>query len=199
MTAEASYAVAQVCHEANRAFCLTLGDASQPAWVDAPDWQKASAITGVEKIQAGEVTRPEQSHESWSAQKVADGWVFGPTKDPVAKTHPCLVPFTELPAEQQLKDVLFLSVASALLFGRYPITPAPESTATAEAAAPAIPTNPGDSPITELAAAGSSPAVTTGEPVVVIPAANIARIHEILDGISAPEAARAAQVRSLLT
>lgn len=107
--------IAQVCHEANRAFCATIGDFSQPEWRDAPDWQKESAFSGVRGIAEGRVTRPEQSHEGWSAQKIADGWTYGPVKDPVAKTHHCLVPFSDLPREQQAKDYLFFAIASALL------------------------------------------------------------------------------------
>lgn len=107
--------IAAVCHEANRAYCATLGDLSQPAWADAPDWQRESAIKGVLGIRRGEITRPEQSHESWSAQKVAAGWVYGEVKDAEAKTHPCLVPYAALPPEQQAKDALFFATARALL------------------------------------------------------------------------------------
>lgn len=108
-------AVAAVCHEANRAYCATLGDHSQSAWADAPVWQRESALFGVKGIAEGTITRPEQSHESWSAQKIADGWVYGPEKDPIAKTHHCLVPFAELPPEQQAKDHLFFAIATTLL------------------------------------------------------------------------------------
>ena len=58
---------------------------------------------------------PEQSHEGWMRQKVADGWVHGDVKDPVKKTHPCLVPYDQLPFEQQAKDKLFTSVVKAVL------------------------------------------------------------------------------------
>lgn len=108
-------AIAQVCHEANRAYCITIGDNSQPRWEDAPEWQTDSAISGVQKIAAGEITAPEQSHEGWSAHKLADGWKYGEVKDPEAKTHPCLVPFGQLPLEQQMKDKLFFAIATALL------------------------------------------------------------------------------------
>ncbi len=107
--------IAAVCHEANRMYCSTIGDNSQPEWYTAPQWQRESAVNGVANIANGTVTRPEQSHESWSAQKVLDGWVYGEAKDSTAKTHPCLVPFDQLPREQQAKDLLFFAVATALL------------------------------------------------------------------------------------
>lgn len=107
--------IAAVCHEANRMYCLTLGDTTQPEWMQAPEWQRQSAIKGVEAIAEGRTTRPEQSHESWSAEKIATGWVYGPVKDAEKKEHPCLVPFTELPPEQQMKDHLFFAIATTLL------------------------------------------------------------------------------------
>lgn len=108
--------VAAVCHDANRMYCFTIGDTSQPDWMQAPEWQRESAIKGVEAIAEGRTTRPEQSHESWSAEKIAAGWTYGPTKDPIAKTHHCLVPFADLPPEQQTKDHLFFAIASTLLY-----------------------------------------------------------------------------------
>lgn len=107
--------IARVCHEANRALCQAFGDDSQPAWEDAPDWQRDSAIKGVAAIRAGLVTRPQDSHESWMAEKVAAGWTYGRKKDPEAKTHPCMVPFEDLPPSQQMKDYVFLAIAKALL------------------------------------------------------------------------------------
>lgn len=94
---------------------LSIGDTSQPRWEDAPDWQKESAIAGVIGILEGRITNPEQSHESWMAQKVADGWTFGEVKDPTAKTHPCMVPYSELPPSQQAKDGVFHAIVRALM------------------------------------------------------------------------------------
>jgi hypothetical protein len=67
-----------------------------------------SALRGVEGVLAG--NGPEQSHESWLAEKKADGWRYGPIKDPAAKTHPCFVPYAELPPEQKGKDAIFVGV-----------------------------------------------------------------------------------------
>lgn len=105
--------IARVCHEVNRAYCAALGDTSQPAWEDAPAWQRESARMGVDLHTMGDFG-PEASHISWMSQKLADGWVYGPVKNPDAKQHPCLVSFAELSREQQAKDYLFRGVVHAL-------------------------------------------------------------------------------------
>lgn len=107
-------AIARVCHEVNRGYCAAYGDYSQPAWDDAPDWQKDSARLGVEMILKKPETKPSQSHESWYAQKEADGWVYGEVKDAEKKTHPCMVPYDQLPREQQVKDYVFGAVVRAI-------------------------------------------------------------------------------------
>lgn len=105
--------IARIAHEVNRAYCEAMGDNSQPTWENAPQWQKDSALLGVELHTSGD-HGPEASHESWMAQKVADGWKYGPEKNPGIKEHPCMVPFSDLPKEQQAKDFLFRGVVHAL-------------------------------------------------------------------------------------
>lgn len=108
--------VAKRCHELNRSYCSMIGDDSQPSWENAPRWQKESAFNGVCNVfmalNAGEKPTPEASHESWMAEKLRDGWKYGEKKDPKRKEHPCMVPFDELPPEQQMKDMLFVAMAS---------------------------------------------------------------------------------------
>ena len=107
-------AIARVCHEVNRAYCVSIGDTSQPSWDDAPEWQRESAQKGVDLHVDHTSVPPEASHESWLAKKADDGWVYGETKDPEAKTHPCIVPFAELPVQQQSKDFIFKAVVDSL-------------------------------------------------------------------------------------
>lgn len=111
----ANYDAARVAHEVNRAYCASIGDDSHLPWFEAPEWQIVSACKGVEAIRANPDITPDQLHESWAAQKIADGWVYGETKDPEAKTHPCLRPYAELPAEQRTKDALFRAAVLASL------------------------------------------------------------------------------------
>ena len=109
--------VARICHETNRAYCITIGDNSQQPWDDAPQWQRESAIKGVEfhvsHLAVGEKPPAWASHNSWLEEKRRDGWRFGPVKDATKKEHPCFVPYPELPIEQRLKDYLFAAIVEA--------------------------------------------------------------------------------------
>lgn len=105
--------IAAVAHSINAAYCRAMGDDTQVDWADAPEWQQQSAIAGVEMHLANPDATPEQSHESWLKQKLAEGWVYGETKDAEAKQHPCCVPFDDLPAEQKTKDYIFRAAVHA--------------------------------------------------------------------------------------
>lgn len=98
--------IASLCHEVNRTWCAATGDDSQPAWADAPGWQKDSARKGVEAHLQGSVS-PEQSHQLWMKEKERTGWVYGAVKDAEKKTHPCMVPYQSLPVRDRIKDQLF--------------------------------------------------------------------------------------------
>lgn len=43
-------------------------------------------------------------HEVWSRNRLDDGWTYGPVRDDVAKHHPCLVPYEELPEREKDYD-----------------------------------------------------------------------------------------------
>ena len=46
----------------------------------------------------------ENVHDNWAAQRIEDGWRFGPQRDDAAMTHPCLVPYAELPEAEKAYD-----------------------------------------------------------------------------------------------
>lgn len=76
--------IAKVCHNINKACCESQNDFSQPTWEEAPEWQKSSALNGVQFHLENEVT-PEMSHENWLKQKLEEGWVYGKEKDSETK------------------------------------------------------------------------------------------------------------------
>lgn len=113
-SAEKMEQVARMCHEVNKGYCESLGDMTQKPWEAAPQWQRDSALKGVyAHLKSNLTMTPEASHESWMNEKVEQGWMYGTLKDEGAKTHPCLIPYSELPVEQRTKDYLFRSVVHA--------------------------------------------------------------------------------------
>lgn len=112
--------IARRAHEVNRVYCQSIGDYSQSSWDTAPEWQRDSARAGVGAVLRDPSMTPAQTHEMWLAHKEAAGWVYGPEKDADRKTHPCMVPYAELPREQQVKDTLFRCVVLS-----YGIKPGP--------------------------------------------------------------------------
>jgi len=106
--------IARICHEANAEYCRSIGDDSQVSWDSAKPWQREAAIKGVGFHLANPDAPASASHDTWMSGLVADGWVYGDVKDATAKTHPCIVPFEELPVEQQAKDCLFRGIVHSL-------------------------------------------------------------------------------------
>jgi len=106
--------IAQVAHEINQAFCNSIGDTSQPDWKDAPEWQKSSAVNGVQFHIDNPDASPSDSHNSWLKQKTEEGWKYGAVKNPETKEHPCFVPYDQLPVEQRSKDYLFKQIIHSL-------------------------------------------------------------------------------------
>lgn len=111
-------AIARIVHEANRAFCLSHGDMTHRAWINTPEHVRQSTIEGVAYLRRNPHLTPQQMHENWSAAKLQQGYRYGQSKCHHARTHPCLVPYDQLPAEQQFKDHLFHAIV-----GLFTVTP----------------------------------------------------------------------------
>jgi hypothetical protein len=106
--------IARVCHEANAAYSMALGDYSHATWDGTPVDLKATTIDGVRHRLANPGLSPADMHENWLADKEAKGWRYGVMKNPVTKEHPCMVPWNDLPIEERLKDVLFSAIVDVL-------------------------------------------------------------------------------------
>lgn len=109
-----AYAVAKICHQANKALCELNGDNSQVDWDSAPGWQKASAENGVIFCMNNPDAPASANHDSWLKEKTDNGWVYGEVKDADKKTHPCCVPYEQLPDDQKAKDYLFKGIVEGL-------------------------------------------------------------------------------------
>lgn len=43
-------------------------------------------------------------HEVWAAGRIKEGWTFGTIRDDLNKTHPCLIPYEQLPESEREYD-----------------------------------------------------------------------------------------------
>lgn len=43
-------------------------------------------------------------HEIWAESRINQGWTYGPERNDVLKTHPCLIPYEDLPEEEKDYD-----------------------------------------------------------------------------------------------
>lgn len=74
------------------------GDAYQPNPLDTSKIKLSDELMGLAELFA------ENAHEVWARDRIAAGWSFGPVRDDVKKTHPCLVPYKELPENEKHYD-----------------------------------------------------------------------------------------------
>jgi ryanodine receptor 2 len=67
----------------------------------------------------------ENAHDLWAAERLAQGWTYGPQRDDHKKLHPCLVPYSQLPdAERKFDRVTAIGTLKAILALGYSIVPA---------------------------------------------------------------------------
>jgi hypothetical protein len=105
--------IAIVVHEANCGIQYITGDPSpSDHWPALDPETRLSAISGVQKARQG--LTPRQMHDEWFRDRLEHGWTYGPTKDRHHKTHPCMVPYSELPPSQRIKDELFIAITSLM-------------------------------------------------------------------------------------
>ena len=104
--------IARVCHEANRVLQRFLGEPVNLAWDWCNDALQESVVAGVERAVKG--SNPKELHDAWRKYRESQGWIYGPEKDAQKKTHPNLVPWSELDPMQRRKDFVFMSIVEIL-------------------------------------------------------------------------------------
>ena len=70
----------------------------QPKPIDTSHVQLPDGITElIERL-------AENNHDIWGAQRMRDGWTYGPQRDDAKKQHPDLIPYNELPESEKEYD-----------------------------------------------------------------------------------------------
>lgn len=102
-----------VAHAANCKMQDIQGDPcpSQP-WDSENELLRETTINGIRMIRMGYSN--EEMHREWCERYWAEGWTFGPEKDALKKTHPCLVPYYELPSSQRHKTEVIRAIVITL-------------------------------------------------------------------------------------
>lgn len=98
LCARAAHAAVEALNKAHNELTLSWGES------------RASCEYGVRRLLANPNETPEENHQAWMAFRAEEGWVYGPIKDPVKMTHPCMVPYDALPTIQQAKDLMFMAI-----------------------------------------------------------------------------------------
>ena len=64
----------------------------------------ASTVVLPEEILSLAEKLAENTHEHWAAQRLQNGWRYGPQRDDGEKLHPCLIPYNDLPESEKVYD-----------------------------------------------------------------------------------------------
>ena len=69
----------------------------------------------------------EKNHDVWAQRRFAEGWRHGPRRSDEERTHPDLVPYTQLPEEEKEYDrATVIETLKAILALGYRILPPQE-------------------------------------------------------------------------
>lgn len=125
--------VAKLVHYALDAMNAYTGNSPAVGWNELPKFRKdvcrgvvslvAKRLDGMveERVSDKEAAgaMPDlilQVHDVWADAYRDNGWTYGEEYDPDNKTHPCLVPFEDLPESEAIKDVLVVGLVT-VFFG----------------------------------------------------------------------------------
>ena len=69
-----------------------------PRPIDTSDVKLPTALEGLIEEMSKNV------HEVWAETRISQGWTYGKQRDDALKTHPCLVPYEQLPESEKEYD-----------------------------------------------------------------------------------------------
>lgn len=121
--------IASVAFEANRQYCEMIGGKPyNPDWTQVEQDVRNGMVAAVKNTLDNPPMTLQESHDRWVKARVDAGWAHGPMLDAKRKKHPNIVDFASLPPQEQLKDLLFLSVVNGFgaFLGLFPVLEKPD-------------------------------------------------------------------------
>jgi hypothetical protein len=104
--------IARIVHAMLNAYSAVVGTpVVEPG--DYDEAAKTSTESAVQLVLDNPSVTADQLHQSWVQARQNEGWVYGEVKDATAKTHPCLVEWSELSKEHRIKDEFFISIVNS--------------------------------------------------------------------------------------
>lgn len=70
----------------------------KPSPIDTSNISLSEDLLGLTELLAT------NAHDLWAAQRISEGWRFGPKRDDQKKEHPDLVPYQQLPESEKAYD-----------------------------------------------------------------------------------------------
>ncbi len=107
--------IAEVCHEAYRAYCASIGDNSQKSWKAITPRERSNTLDAIYWLLDNPKATGKKMHDAWVRNKKNCGWKYGPVKSEENKTHPCMVPYDKLGPRQKKKDDIFITITKGFL------------------------------------------------------------------------------------
>lgn len=104
------YMLAESCHEATKVISEQILSEEKKEWKLIDSKTKAKLLNAVNRAIEEKITDPAIAHANWITDMEKDGWQYGDKLDEENKTHPCMVPYDQLPVGQQTKDYIFLAI-----------------------------------------------------------------------------------------
>lgn len=93
--------LARVCYEANRVVFETYADEHPAPWDQLSPEDKQGSLDCVKFHLDNPRADISAYHSHWLGIKKAEGWKYGPAKDPETKEHPYFVSFEALPVKKK--------------------------------------------------------------------------------------------------
>lgn len=102
------------------------------AWGETEQPWREKVLAAVDMHISHPDKTPEQAHDEWVAQRVADGWTYADARDDAKKEHPMIRPWVELPFERRVQDTVLHALVAELKM--IPDAPSPSAAEPLQAA-----------------------------------------------------------------